>query len=697
MYQPSSPTSKVMLSVQCKNLIALDTFSQSDPMAVLFSVDPKSRRTTEIGRTEWYKDNANPTFTKTFIVDYRFEQVQLFKIGLYDIDSKSNDLRKHDFIGEMLFNLGELLGSNGMAVTKRLLNPKKPKRKNGMCTILAEECDAQSALLHLRIQGIKLDKKDFFGKSDPYLIFYRQQIEGSKWIKVHQTEFIKNTLYPKWKPFTINTQILCGNDFARKIKIECYDWNRNGKPDLIGETFFTVNSLQKSDGKKIELIEPRKKRKKRKYKNSGVLNFVNVKIEELPTFLSYIHGGCEINMITAIDFTGSNGNPKQPNSLHYFDAYTVNDYQNAISSCGSILAEYDSDQMFPAFGFGAKISNQVSHCFPLNGNVNNPEVNGVRGILQAYNNVFNWPNFRLWGPTNFSPIINSVANIARQAEKTEGQKYFVLLFITDGEITDMEETRKAIVNAADLPISIVIVGVGPADFTKMEILDGDDIRLSYRGKKASRDIVQFVPFREFKNQGPEVLARETLEEIPDQLLSYFKSKGVKPNPPVRVNVNEIQVTGPQWQNSQQVNKFTQFAQKLGTNNNLQQQQQQQIQNQQQQQQQIQNQQQQQQQMGQQGGGQMGMQGMNFQMQQMVMQRMQQQRMMMQNQNQNQMQQQNQGQMQNQNMQQMQQQRMLLLQQQQLQQQQQNQSQSLQQNQQQNQQQQQQQQQGSGQN
>ncbi|KAJ3423666.1 copine [Anaeramoeba flamelloides] len=417
------------------------------------------------------------------------------------------------------------------------------------------------------------------------------------------------------------------NDFARKIKIECFDWNRHGKPDFIGETYFTVNSLHESDGKKIELIEPRKKKRKRKYKNSGVLHFVNVKIEELPTFLSYIHGGCEINMITAIDYTGSNGNPKQPNSLHYFDAYPVNDYQNAISSCGSILAEYDSDQMFPAFGFGAKINNQVSHCFPLNENVNDPEVRGVRGILQAYNKVFNWPNFRLWGPTNFSPIINSVANIARQAEQCEGQKYFVLLFITDGEITDMEETRKVIVNASDLPISIVIVGVGPADFTKMEILDGDDIRLSYEGKKASRDIVQFVPFRDFKNQGHEVLARETLEEIPDQLLSYFKSKGIKPNPPVRVNLNEIQVTGPQWQNSQQINKFTQYAQKLGTNNNSQQQQQQQMGQQQQQM------------------GQMGMQGMNFQMQQIVMQRMQQQRMMMQNQNQ----------MQNQNMQQMQQQ------------------------------------------
>lgn len=38
----------------------------------------------------------------------------------------------------------------------------------------------------------------------------------------------------------------------------------------------------------------------------------------------------------------------------------------------------------------------------------------------------------------------------------------------------MEETKKAIISAAYLPMSIIIVGIGDADFTNMEILDGDD-------------------------------------------------------------------------------------------------------------------------------------------------------------------------------------------------------------------------------
>ena len=49
----------------------------------------------------------------------------------------------------------------------------------------------------------------------------------------------------------------------------------------------------------------------------------------------------------------------------------------------------------------------------------------------------------------------------------------MLLILTDGEIHDMNETINKIVYAADLPMSIIIIGVGNADFKNMERLDGD--------------------------------------------------------------------------------------------------------------------------------------------------------------------------------------------------------------------------------
>jgi len=59
-------------------------------------------------------------------------------------------------------------------------------------------------------------------------------------------------------------------------------------------------------------------------------------------------GGAEISLIVAIDFTGSNGDPKTPSSLHYRNPNSgPNEYMQAIYSVGSIIEPYDSDRIFP--------------------------------------------------------------------------------------------------------------------------------------------------------------------------------------------------------------------------------------------------------------------------------------------------------------------------------------------------------------
>lgn len=71
----------------------------------------------------------------------------------------------------------------------------------------------------------------------------------------------------------------------------------------------------------------------------------------------------------------------------------------------------------------------------------------------------------------------------------EYKVYTILLILTDGEIHDMPLTLNSIVNSSHLPLSIIIVGIGNADFTNMEILDGDDGLVNQKGVKAQRDLV----------------------------------------------------------------------------------------------------------------------------------------------------------------------------------------------------------------
>ena len=116
--------------------------------------------------------------------------------------------------------------------------------------------------------------------------------------------------------------------------------------------------------------------------------------------------------------------------------------------------------------------------------------------------------------------------IKNVTERLQFQVYNVLLIITDGEIHDMDETKQLIVDASDLPLSIIIVGVGMEAFTMMTELDSDGGLLrDSRGRTAKRDIVQFVKFNEYAASGPTALAEEVLREVPDQLVGYMMMKG----------------------------------------------------------------------------------------------------------------------------------------------------------------------------
>nr|XP_023675552.1 copine-2-like isoform X3 [Paramormyrops kingsleyae] len=481
---PQCCVTKVELSVCGSNLLDRDVTSKSDPFCVLFlEVDGKW---VEIGRTETVLNNLNPVFGVKFQVDYHFEEIQKLKFAMFDEDKCSNQLYEHDFLGDFTCTLGVIVSSKKLHRPLTLANGK-PAGK-GAITITAQEL-SDNRVITLSLCGRKLDKKDFFGKSDPYLEFHKEGEDG-KWMLVHRTEVIKNTLDPVWAPFTIPFISLCNGDMEKSIKVICSDFDNDGGHDFIGEFYTTVARMaeaQNSVEVEFECINPKKQKRKKNYKNSGVIILKSCKISRNYSFLDYILGGCQLMFTVGIDFTASNGNPREPYSLHYINPLGNNEYLDAIWAVGQIIQDYDSDKMFPALGFGALLPPdwKLSHEFAINFNPSNPFCTGVEGIAQAYSACL--PHIRFYGPTNFSPIINHVARFAAQAQhqKTAAQ-YFTLLIITDGVISDMDETRHAIVQAAKLPMSIIIVGVGNADFTAMEFLDGDSsILRSYTGSEGN--------------------------------------------------------------------------------------------------------------------------------------------------------------------------------------------------------------------
>ena len=91
-------------------------------------------------------------------------------------------------------------------------------------------------------------------------------------------------------------------------------------------------------------------------------------------------------MTIAIDYTASNGNSNDPNSLHYLGS--KNQYEAAIMNVGQIIELYDSDKLFPVYGFGGIPRhmgvNGILHCFPVNANRADPKIYGIQNILSTY-------------------------------------------------------------------------------------------------------------------------------------------------------------------------------------------------------------------------------------------------------------------------------------------------------------------------
>eukprot|EP00063_Salmo_salar_P027845 XP_014002680.1 PREDICTED: copine-9-like isoform X2 [Salmo salar] len=546
------PATKIEVTVSCRDLLHVDTFSKSDPVVVLYLQGIGTKEWREFGRTEVIDNTLNPNFVRKFFLDFFFEEKQNLRFDVYNVDSRSSNISKFDFLGQTFCTLGEIIGSTGGRLENSLSGI--PGKKLGAIIFTAEELSNCRDIATMQLCANKLDKKDFFGKSDPFLVFYRSNEDGTFTI-CHKTEVVKNTLNPVWQPFTIPVRALCNGDYDRTVKVDVYDWDRDGSHDFIGE--FTTSYRDFSRGQNqfnvYEVLNPKKKGKKKKYINSGTVTLLSFKVESEYTFVDFIRGGTQLNFTVAIDFTASNGDPSQPTSLHYMNPYQMNAYAMALKAVGDIIQDYDSDKLFPAYGFGAKLppDGKISHAFPLSGDNENPNCVGIEGVLEAYFQSIR--TVQLYGPTNFSPVINQVARhtvlpefelssvcvrvpLRSAQDVTDGSQYFVLLMITDGVISDMVQTKEAVVNAAALPMSIIIIGVGPAEFDAMEELDGDEVRVSFRGHFAERDIVQFVPFRDYMDRsGNQVLsmarlAKDVLAEIPEQLLGFMKTRGIEPRP-----------------------------------------------------------------------------------------------------------------------------------------------------------------------
>ncbi|CAM9341780.1 unnamed protein product [Scytosiphon promiscuus] len=517
-------TARVHLSLSCEGLTNLDFGSKSDPFVVVSTKSDGEDEWSELGRTEVVANSLSPKFVTLIPATFRFEEVQMLRFEVYDVDgsfatSNTSKLAVSDQIlqGTVECVLASIMGAPDQTLTGALYNPKLPKQKASI-TVRAEQAKNSSDLVAFALgaNGLKKQKSVFFRIS--------RVAEAGPSIPCFKSEVAEVAAdLVRWQESQVGLPILSNGDPHRPLVVEVFAYKKSGSHVSLGTCELSVDMMASTAGGAHSAFDLST--------GAGQILVNSCTLVPQPSFFDFLGGGLEMQFTVAIDYTSSNGDPNLPSSLHFVDPTGEHhsEYAQSIFGVGSILEHYDTDKRFPVLGFGGcpVSGDPVLHCFAVNGNGENPEVQGVDAILDVYRESLKW--VQLSGPTLFAPVINRVAAQAAsdRSQDPENQKYHVLMIVTDGVINDMSNTMDALVAAADLPFSVIIVGVGDADFSLMDQLNGDDARIANRqGRKASRDIVQFVPMRKLRSKGFHALARKVLAKIPDQVVEYMANNRI---------------------------------------------------------------------------------------------------------------------------------------------------------------------------
>ncbi|CAD8052802.1 unnamed protein product [Paramecium sonneborni] len=539
--QFSEAIQKLELFISCRQLDDLDTVTVSDPYVIMYQKN--NNYWTKIGQTELIWNNLNPNFATSIQLEYHFEVQQHLKMEVHHYISPTQS----KIIGIAETTVAEIAGSKDQIFMGDLVNISG--KKSGKIIVKADQVKSCNDELIITLSGQSIPETRFWfwHGTCPFLRFYRLRKDDNNPVLVYETEFAKDTTQPLWKQINCKAQKLCNGDYQMPIKVELWDYRSSGKHIYLGETTFCVEEL-KEHSLQSKILKKEFRNKMKKNESAGILQFNKFQLKTRFTFLDYCAGGQQLNLIVAIDFTASNGNPNDPKSLHFMTQNGApSQYLQAIISVVEILINYDHDKKVPIYGFGCKPrmnlinTNQTLHLFPLNDNPDDPEVYGLDGIVQCYRSSLHRLAFD--GPTYLHPILKNAMDMAQTCKNQGSENYLILMILTDGQTNDMQASIDDIIASSHLPLSVIIIGIGDANFKNMSILDNDDKSMvDSKGNKAIRDLVQFVPFNEFKND-PALLSKEVLAELPDQLVEYMELMNIPPKPPHNIQVNQYQMPG----------------------------------------------------------------------------------------------------------------------------------------------------------
>ena len=478
----SAPNAKISL------IVSIEECEGSKYSCKTFDVTTQTPKLINTPEEAMPDDKGVVRFQKTLIMEYYFEKDQQIVISI----DKTKDGSTQTL--EFRTSVGNIVGSRQNTMSKRINNIDPEKLS---ITVIEQKDSMEYLFLDF---DVKTNKPLNFIEPRNFIYFF---VEG-------QTPIYKSETISKEGRFN-QTQIPL-NLVKPTFTFTVFDC----KQRPVARIVTSVEEFTTPNGKYKEIAFPLSKHRS--------ITLINKSTVRKPfTFIDYFKQGAELDLIVAIDCTGSNGSPDEPGSLHFIGPGFVNDYEKVITSCGTIVSYYDYAKNFAVFGFGASLpgEDRTSFCFNMNSS-DSPDIYSISGVLEVYHRKVMEVSFS--GPTLLAPTLSKTIDIIRN--KHNKFKYHVLIILIDGISNDTNDTKDLLVLGAKLPMSVIIIGIGNANFSHMETLNNNPL-VSSTGEQCVRNIVQFVPFSKFKNN-QQRLAEEVLKKIPRQFLEYYTQNSIYP-------------------------------------------------------------------------------------------------------------------------------------------------------------------------
>ena len=575
----SPPIGRISLVLNCSRLPRTGTLKKyPDTYAKVTTVPShyaaSGEATKDQGSTETIMKNSNPRWTKVFLFDYEFGSQLTIRVDV--LSGGADDSASQKSLGAAFFELGSVLGSKNKTKVKRL-------PMGGCIFAHVDQCSGstpQRVIFQLSASHLKCKQK-LLSRSEPSTFFevsrQTKMSQGNKWVAIYRSQPVLESLRPCWDKADIDLETFCNGDVDRPIQVAVYIHKKKGNHPLIG-SFETTTAMLLNKAKqrsKFVLQDPRAREMfgtievkectltsdasvgvnhisfergdavnnlSQSHESAGEgignpssnpsspesiserqsISSASVALDSLPCssarlnslFADYISSGLDIDLCIAIDFTSSNGDPRVPGTLHYRTESSLNDYEETIASVGRAVAKHSRQSEFPVWGFGAKFGGQTRHLFQCGAQA---AARGVDGVLDAYQSVFD-ADLTMSGPTVLLSVIKAAAHRAQGYGAP--LRYGILLVLTDGIVSDSDATKRLMHSVSVLPLTVVMVGIGDADFAVMDEM----VRYS---NATSRPNAAFAALRRHQHD-PAELATEVLRDVPDHIVGYFRGRGIEP-------------------------------------------------------------------------------------------------------------------------------------------------------------------------